>query len=42
MLPRVIGAGFDLIDQDIANVRLSTLDELMALIRAHVHIAAPH
>jgi hypothetical protein len=33
---------FDLIDQDIANVRLSTLDELMALIRAHVHIAAPH
>jgi hypothetical protein len=32
---------FDLIDQDIANVRLSTLDELMALIRAHVRIAAP-
>ena len=33
----------DLIDQDIANVRIATLDELMALIRTHVHIAAsPH
>ncbi len=32
---------FDLIDQDIANVRLSTLDELMTLIRTHVPIAAP-
>jgi hypothetical protein len=29
---------FDLIDQDIANVRLSTLDELVELIRAHVRI----
>ena len=32
---------FELLDQDIANVRLSTLDELMALIRAHVRINAP-
>jgi hypothetical protein len=32
---------FELLDQDIANVRLSTLDELMALIRTHVPIAAP-
>ena len=32
---------FDLIDQDIANVRLGTLDELVALIRPHVRIAAP-
>ena len=31
----------DLIDQDIANVRIATLDELMALIRAHVRISAP-
>jgi hypothetical protein len=30
---------FDLIDQDIATVRLSTLDELIALIGAHVPIA---
>jgi hypothetical protein len=29
---------FDLIDQDIANVRLSTLDELFELIRAHMRI----
>jgi hypothetical protein len=34
-------ADFELLDQDIANVRLSTLDELMALIRSHVPIAAP-
>ena len=34
---------FELLDQDIANVRIATLDELMALIRAHVPIAAhPH
>ena len=32
---------FELLDQDIANVRLNTLDELMALIRTHVRIAAP-
>jgi len=32
---------FELLDQDIANVRLSTLDELVELIRAHVRIAAP-
>jgi hypothetical protein len=32
---------FELLDQDIANVRLSTLDELMALIRTHVRINAP-
>ena len=32
---------FELLDQDIANVRIATLDELMALIRAHVCIAAP-
>ena len=31
----------DLIDQDIANVRIATLDELVALIRTHVHIGAP-
>ncbi len=31
----------ELLDQDLANVRIATLDELMALIRAHVHIAAP-
>jgi len=29
---------FELLDQDIANVRLNTLDELMALIRTHVRI----
>jgi hypothetical protein len=32
---------FELLDQDIANVRIATLDELMALIRTHVPIAAP-
>jgi hypothetical protein len=32
---------FDLIDQEIANVRIATLDELMALIRTHVRINAP-
>jgi len=32
---------FELLDQDIANVRLSTLDELVALIRPHVRISAP-
>jgi hypothetical protein len=32
---------FELLDQDIANVRIATLDELMALIRTHVRIAAP-
>ena len=32
---------FELLDQDIANVRIATLDELMALIRAHVRISAP-
>jgi hypothetical protein len=32
---------FELLDQDIANVRIATLDELMALIRPHVRIAAP-
>jgi hypothetical protein len=32
---------FELLDQDIANVRIATLDELMALIQAHVPIAAP-
>ena len=32
---------FELLDQDIANVRIATLDELMALIRTHVPSAAP-
>jgi hypothetical protein len=32
---------FELLDQDIANVRISTLDELVALIRPHLPIAAP-
>ena len=32
---------FELLDQDIANVRIATLDELVALIRPHVRIAAP-
>ena len=32
---------FELLDQDIANVRIATLDELMALIRTHVRINAP-
>jgi hypothetical protein len=32
---------FELIDQDIAHVRVDTLDELVALIRAHVQIVAP-
>ena len=32
---------FELLDQDIANVRIATLDELMALIRTHVPINAP-
>ena len=32
---------FELLDQDIANVRIATLDELMAIIRTHVPIAAP-
>jgi len=32
---------FELLDQDIANVRIATLDELMALIRTHVRIGAP-
>ena len=32
---------FELLDQDIANVRIGTLDELVALIRPHVRIAAP-
>ena len=31
----------ELLDQDIANVRLATLEELVPLIRPHVHIAAP-
>jgi hypothetical protein len=33
-------AELDLIDQDIANVRIATLDELVALIRPHVRIGA--
>jgi hypothetical protein len=32
---------FELLDQDIANLRIATFDELMALIRTHVPIAAP-
>jgi hypothetical protein len=32
---------FELLDQDIANVRIATLDELMVLICKHVPIAAP-
>ena len=32
---------FELLDQDIANVRIATLDELMAFIRTHVRINAP-
>lgn len=32
---------FELIDQDIANERVSTLDELLALIRSHVRVTAP-
>jgi hypothetical protein len=32
---------FELLDPDIANVRIASLDELMALIRAHVCIATP-
>ena len=34
---------FELLDQDIANVRIATLDELVALIRTHVPINVhPH
>lgn len=32
---------YDLVDQDIASVRIGTLDELMDLIREYVHISAP-
>jgi hypothetical protein len=32
---------FELLDQDIANVRIASLDELVALIRTHVQIVAP-
>ena len=32
---------YDLVDQDIASVRIGTLHELMDLIREHVHISAP-
>jgi len=32
----------DLIDQDIANERVATLDEVCALIKAHVRVAPLH
>lgn len=31
---------YELLDQDIANVRIATLEELMTLLRAHVPIVA--
>jgi len=31
----------ELLDQEIASDRVATIDELLALIRAHVRIAAP-
>ena len=33
-------AEFDLVDQEIVSERVSTLDELVALVRAHVRIGA--